>query len=151
VARCIDEAEKQFEQALKLAPGLAEARLRLAWLKRARNASGGDAELAAIAADPRAAVDLRQVAMLVLARHELDAGRPRDAAARLEDANELGPGNASIAIALRTLTGQAGTVSDPPNTTGVPDIWYNAPCRVLTASVRDNLASRIRRVREARP
>ena len=144
--QCAAEAERAFAKATKLDPSLTEARLRSAAARSERRASDGTADLAAIFAAPETAPELRYLAAIFLGRNAWMAEDAPKATDWFAKAAALNPSW----TAARVLLDPASATSGPPDPSvlspaGAMDPFYAYRCGVFTASVREDLAVRIRR------
>jgi len=134
-------ALKAFDGALKIDPGLIEARMRAARIRALSDAKSAR-DLERIAADPAMAPFSYLAAV---SRAEVARGQHDAMAAILwyKKARELQPGSSAAAIALGSLETADARSS---RAVGTKDLYYSYPCTILSPNIEAALAERIRTV-----
>jgi hypothetical protein len=144
---CAQEAERAFARAVKLDPGLTEARLRLATAKSERGSREGGSDLATLYASQQAPREQRYLAAVFLGKSAWAAKDQPGATAWFTRAAALEP-SWTVAPLLRAATAPAATLEAAQwrsRDDSSMDPFYAYRCGVFTAVVRENLAARIRR------
>jgi hypothetical protein len=148
--QCAQEAERAFARAVKLDPGLTEARLRLAAAKIERGSRDGVDDLATVYASVQTPLELRYLAAVFLGKNAWAAKDRKGAAAWFTKASALNPAwTVAPLLGAATAPTAAQTVvqwRSPADSSLDP--FYAYRCGVFTAVIRDDLAARIRRATE---
>ena len=144
---CAQEAERAFAKAVKLDPGLTEARLRLAAAQTERGSREGGDDLAALYASQQAPRELRYLAAVFRGKSAWAAKDQPGATAWFTRAAALEP-LWTVAPLLRAAAAPAATHEAAQwrsRDDSSMDPFYAYRCGVFTAVIRENLAARIRR------
>ena len=146
---CFKPVKEAFEKALKVAPDMKEARLRLAGLQlRSGKAEAVAARrtLEALATDSSDRL-IQYLAYLLLGTHELATSAPDLSAAAgwFKSATVVNPTWLSARLGFAAVEARHGRIGENFSMSSAPDDpWYSFPCRVLDSDIAAALAARAR-------